>query len=255
MVPDEAPVLTEGSRLAFGRDVISQPALGSIPVDQVSRADVMELHERLAPHRYAANRAIAALSAMLTYAERLEVRAPASNPYRGVERYSEEKRKRPLTRDELARLWQHLDEIGGRETPWAVAAIKLLVLTGCRKGEILTLNWTDVDRQAGVLRLRDSKTGPRAVVLSALALQVLDEIPKQLENPYVIIGERDGSHLVNLAKPWNRIRRQLGFPDVRIHDLRHTVATMLARSAPLVVVRDALGHQHDLPCFFGPASA
>ena len=81
------------------------------------------------------------------------------------------------------------------------------------------------------------------VVLSRLALEVLGEIPRQRGNPYVIVGERDDSHLVNLAKPWNRIRRHLGFPDVRIHDLRHTVATMLARAAPMVVVRDALGHQ------------
>jgi integrase len=180
---------------------------------------------------------------MLTYAERLELRAPASNPCRGLERYAEEKRKRPLTGAELALLWRHLDQIGDRESPWVIAALRLLMLTGCRKGEILTLKWADVDRQAGLLRLRDSKTGPREIVLSSMALEVLDRIPKQLKNPYVIVGERDGSHLVNLAKPWNRIRRQLGFPDVRIHDLRHTVATMLARSSPLVVVRDVLGHQ------------
>ena len=94
-----------------------------------------------------------------------------------------------------------------------------------------------------MVRLRDSKTGPRVVVLSRLARNLLEEVPKQHGNAYVIAGDRDGSHLVNLAKPWSRIRRQLGFPDVRIHDLRHTVASMLARSAPMVVVRDALGHQ------------
>jgi integrase len=219
------------------------PALGLLFVDRISTADVMQFHAKLAAQRCAANRAVATLSAMLTYAERLGLRPPASNPCRGVERYVEHKRKRPLADDELARLWRHLNAIRDRESPWAVAAIKLLLLTGCRKSEILSLRWTDVDHAAGVLRLRDSKTGPRAVVLSSLALHVLQEIPKQVENPHVIVGERDGSHLVNLGKPWNRIRRELGFPDVRIHDLRHTVATILARSAPLVVVRDALGHQ------------
>jgi integrase len=71
----------------------------------------------------------------------------------------------------------------------------------------------------------------------------LEGIPRQVGNPYVIVGTREGQHFVGLFKPWRRIRSKLGFPDVRIHDLRHTVATILARKAPLVVVRDALGHQ------------
>ena len=83
----------------------------------------------------------------------------------------------------------------------------------------------------------------RASWSSQRALRLLEDIPRQDGNPHVIVGNREGRHLTNLQKPWVRIRSKLGFPDVRVHDLRHTVASMLARSAPLVVVRDALGHQ------------
>ena len=112
-----------------------------------------------------------------------------------------------------------------------------------RKSEVLTLRTDDVDLAAGIIRLRDAKTGPRAVVLSQHAILVLKTIPRHAGNPYVIVGAREGRHLINLQKPWIRIRTRLGFPEVRIHDLRHTVASMLARTSPLVVVRDALGHQ------------
>jgi integrase len=160
-----------------------------------------------------------------------------------LERFTETKRKRPLTAPELAKLWAHLADIEPTEGPFVVAAFRLYLLTGMRKSEVLTLRWTDIDFAEAVIRLRDSKTGPRVVPLSPLAIDVLRAIPRQAGNPYVIVGERDGQHFVGLFKVWRRIRSHLGFPDVRIHDIRHTFATMLARNAPLVVVRDALGHQ------------
>jgi integrase len=219
------------------------PELGSLPVDRVDRTDAIRLHTALAAHRYVANRVIAVLSAVMTYAERLELRPPASNPCRGLERFAEKRRKRPLTIVELGRLWDHLAETELIEGPHVVAAFRLLLLTGMRKSEVLKLRWSEIDWTAGVIQLHDTKTGPRDVVLSRRAIRVLNNIPRQAGNPHVIVGDREGRHLINLQKPWCRIRTRLGFPDVRIHDLRHTVASMLARTAPLVVVRDALGHQ------------
>jgi integrase len=219
------------------------PELGSLPVDRVDRPDAHRLHTTLAARRYAANRVIAVLSAVMTHAERHGLRPPASNPCRGLERFTEAKRKRPLTVAELSRLWTHLTAIKPTEGPYVVAALQLLLLTGMRKSEVLTLCWADIDWAAGIIQLRDAKTGPRVVVLSQLAVRVLQSIPRQTGNPHVIVGDREGRHLINLQKPWARIRSQLGFPVVRIHDLRHTVASMLARTAPLVVVRDALGHK------------
>jgi integrase len=112
-----------------------------------------------------------------------------------------------------------------------------------RKTEVLTLMWEDVDLDARVIHLRDATGGPRDVILSQLAIDLLVASPRSEGNPFVICGDREGRHLVNLFKPWKRIRGQLAFMDARIHDLRHTVGTVLARSASLVVVRDALGHQ------------
>jgi len=93
------------------------PLLGNVPVDRVDRTDAVHLHTSLAAQRYVANRVIAVLSALMTYAERLELRPPASNPCRGVERFGERKRKRPLTIPELNRLWTHLGEIEHVEGP------------------------------------------------------------------------------------------------------------------------------------------
>jgi integrase len=219
------------------------PELGTLPVDRIGRGDVIRIHIQLAGHRYAANRVIAVLSAMMSYAEGLGLRPRVTNPCQGVERFQEVKRKRPLTISEIGRLWTLLADIEASEGPYAVSAIRLLLLTGMRKSEVLTLQWADIDWAASSVQLRDTKTGPRIVLLSELALQILQSIPRQVGNPHVLVGEREGCHLVNLQKPWDRIRRKLGFPEVRIHDLRHTVASMLAREVPLVVVRDVLGHQ------------
>jgi integrase len=140
-------------------------------------------------------------------------------------------------------LWAYLKEIEATENPYILAALRLLLLTGMRKSEVLNLLWTDVDVEAGLVRLRDAKTGPRDVVLSGAAIAVLTALLRQAGNPHVICGHRHGCRLINLNDPWDEIRNALGFPDVRLHDLRHTVASMLAHRAPLIVVRDALGHQ------------
>ena len=208
----------------------------------MDRADIAQFHSELARHRYAANRTIAVISAMMTYAERLGLRPQARNPCRGLERYTETKRKRPLTVGELARLWSYLSDPQRRESHlrWRRSACSFS--PECESGRSLTLRWTDVDLEAGVIRLRDAKTGPRTVILSCLARELLAALPRCERNPFVICGEREGRHLVNLFKTWHRIRTRLGFPEVRIHDLRHTAGSMLARSSPLVVVRDALGH-------------
>lgn len=219
------------------------PQLGKLPVDQVASADAEHLHTKLARQPFAANRAIAVLSAMMTFAERRRLTPMGSNPCRGLERYAERKRKRPLTRAEIARLWTFLASSNAGENVFVVAALQLLLLTGMRKKEVLTLRWDDVDLETHVIHLSDAKTGPRDVFLSRIAVDILVKLPRKEGNPFVICGDRDGQHLVNLFKPWDRIRRHLGFPKVRIHDIRHTVASMLARSAPMVVVRDALGHQ------------
>jgi integrase len=223
-------------------DKYISPALGRSRVDRVNRSDVMTLHHSLSESPYQANRVVAVLSALLTFAEKLEYRPLGSNPCKGVEKYAEKRRKRPLSSEKLSRLWRHLNQPAADENPWAIAALKLLILTGCRTAEILTLKWTDVDIERGQLNLRDAKNGDRKVILSTAAQQILLSVPKIQGNPFVICGQKPEAHLVNLRKPWLRVCLLADLNDARIHDLRHTVASLLARTAPMIVVRDALGH-------------
>lgn len=223
-------------------DLHIAPAIGKVRIDRLNRSDAVTLHADLAMTRYQANRVLAVLSAVMTFAERLGYRQPASNPCRGVERYKERKRKRALSIAEIATLWKHLDKLDDSINPYIVNAFRLLLLTGMRREEVLTLRWKHVDLDAGIIRLADAKSGPRDVVLSAKAIEVLRDTPRIEGNPYVLPGLKQGQRLVNITERWQEIRTALGFPEVRIHDLRHTVASLLARSAPITVVRDALGH-------------
>jgi integrase len=128
-------------------------------------------------------------------------------------------------------------------SPWVIAAIRLLIFTGARRNEILTLRWEHVSKEHGCLMLPDSKTGRKAVRLNPPALDVLDALPRLEGNPYVICGEKAGQHLVNLEKPWRRIRKAAKLEDVRLHDLRHSFASVAASGGQsLIVIGKMLGH-------------
>jgi integrase len=123
-----------------------------------------------------------------------------------------------------------------------VAAIRLLILTGCRRSEILTLRWEYVDFDDECLRLPESKTGAKVIYLSAPALEVLNNLNPQPEG-WVITGAKEGMHLVNLRKPWLRIRKVAGIEDVRIHDLRHSYASIaVGLGEGLPMIGKLLGH-------------
>ena len=99
------------------------------------------------------------------------------------------------------------------------------MLTGCRKSEILNLRWDDVDLEAGELRLADSKTGPRTIVLSPEAVTVLSRIPRLADNPHVIVGKVGGRPIRDLKAPWSIVCERAGLKDIRIHDIRHSYAS------------------------------
>ena len=125
----------------------------------------------------------------------------------------------------------------------AVAAMRLLILTGCRSSEILTLRWDDVDLSARELRLRDSKTGPCMVALTAAVETVCNGIARMRGNPWVIVGRRRGGHLMSLQYSWERVRSAAGLEDVRLHDLRHSYASRaLALGESLSVIGRLLNH-------------
>lgn len=221
------------------------PALGRHKVLDVSRADVARFHHDLRHIPYQANRNLEIISKMFNLAEMWGLRPDGSNPRRHLRKYPELKRERFLSPAELRRLGEVLDAMEQErlELPSAITAVRLLVLTGCRLNEIMKLRWEDVDLTAGMLRLPDSKTGARSVQLGQAALKVLNEADPSLSNPYVIHGTQPGKPLSDLQPFWQRLRARAGFKDARIHDLRHTFASVaVAAGQGLPMIGKLLGH-------------
>ena len=221
------------------------PAMGGMGLDEVGGAEVTALHHRLRDTPARANAAVHLLSRMYTLAEAWELVPPGRNPCLSVRRYRTRKRERFLTPEEYRRLGRALRQAEAEDGTWpaAIAAIRLLVLTGCRRGEILSLRWDDVDRTAGDLRLRDAKAGPRMVPLTKPVLRILDAIPRLPENAWVIAGQRPGKRLTGLHHYWRPVRERAGLSDVRLHDLRHSYASRaLALGESLYTIGKLLGH-------------
>lgn len=224
---------------------LAYPAIGKIKVEAVKFSDIAALHHTLRDRPSAANRVVAVLSSFFGWCEDHGHRQRGSNPAIGVSRNKETKREKFLSARELARVGVALAraERVRTETPFALAAIRLLILTGCRRDEILALKWDYVSLEKSMLLLPETKTGARPVYLSAPALEVLSKIPRVAKNPYVIVGEREGKHLVNLRKVWVRLCKVARLKGVRIHDLRHSFASVGAQGGvPLQVVGKLLGH-------------
>lgn len=240
------------------------PVLGSLKVASVTRADVDRLkravkegktarRESLGPRRTldvrggpgAANRVLALLSKMMNLAEKWGVRPDGSNPCRHIDKFRENRRERFLSANEMARLAEVLAEAErtATELPSAITAIRLLILTGCRRMEILTLRWEHVDFDGARLRLPDSKTGAKVVHLNAPALAVLAAGDRDEDNPWVVRGVKPDTHLVGLQNSWERIRAKAGLDDVRLHDLRHSFASVaVAMGEGLPMIGKLLGH-------------
>ncbi|RAI02609.1 integrase [Acuticoccus sediminis] len=222
-------------------ELFINPKLGSHRIIDITRADVVGLHQSMKNIPYQANRTLGVLSIMFTVAHTWGVRTDGVNPCWKVKRYKEVKRERYLTADELARLGKVLREAD--EEPEAANCIRLLLLTGCRLGEIQTLKWDYVDLKTGVLRLPDSKTGAKLVPIGQAAIEVLKSIPKVKNNPYVITGRVEGQHLTDMQKPWRRLRKRAELDGLRIHDLRHSFASdALQLGQDLTMIGKLLGH-------------
>ncbi len=184
------------------------------------------------------------LSTLMTFA--IERGLRTDNPVKGIKKPRGKKLESFLSEDEMARLGEALaweEETSGN--PYPVAAIKLLALTGCRREEIAKLKWSYVDFGRGIIRLPDSKTGEKVVFLSAPGLGLLEELPKAEGNPFVIVGRKEGQPFNGLGKVWERVRARAGLNDVRLHDLRHSFASVgVGDNLSLPIVGALLGHRN-----------
>lgn len=231
------------------------PAVGSIRVQDLSRADVGAFIRRYGNRPILANRLLALLSAFCTAAVRAGLRPDGVNPCRHFPRFKERSRTRFLTGEELTRLGTavtaaeagHWTDGAGKRlpaAPWqSIAAIRLLAVTGCRRGEILDLRWAEVDLERGQLRLRDSKAGESIRPLSGAARAILERLPRGEPEGRVLAGAKGRRHEIKPA--WMAIRRLAGLEDARLHDLRHTVASRSQHSGhSLLVTGSLLGHRN-----------
>ena len=221
------------------------PAFGRRPALALGHREVTAFHHSLSAKPVMANHVVDTLSRIWNAAEDRGDVPEASNPCRLVAKNRERKRERFLTDEEFRRLGRVLDEAETCKgvSVHAVAAIRLLLLTGCRKGEILNLRWSEVDLEAGELRLPDTKTGPRTISLSPEAASVLRRIPRLADNPFVIPGKIRGKAMRNLNDPWDIVCERAGLTDMRLHDCRHSYASRaLALGESLPMIGKLLGH-------------
>ena len=233
----------KGFRSMLNRHLL--PAFGDRRLDRITRSMALgwfEVCSRTAPSM--ANHALALLRQILNHA--VACGHIGANPVRGIRRNPGRKMTRFLSREEIARLHRVLDRYAQGTVSQAQQAdiVRLLLLTGCRRGEIVYLRCEEVrdDR----LELADSKTGPRTVLLNAPAREIVARRMQQRNGPWLFPSVRDPSR-PSSREPWlwHRVRREAGIEDVRLHDLRHTVASQAAMNGvPLPVVARLLGHSN-----------
>ena len=236
------PRSVERSRRIWDRCVL--PKFGKRRVREIRRADIAQLMTSMAETKSMANKVLTLLSKAFNLAEVWGWRPEGSNPCRHIQRFREEPRERYLSESELQRLGEALDraEQGGTP-PQKIAAVRLLILTGCRSSEILKLRWDEVDFERRCLHLSDTKTGKQTVVLNSAALKVLAGIERVDGSPYVIPGADPSRPLGSLQSFWNRLRVAADIPDVRCHDIRHLFASIGVNGGQsLAVIGKLLGH-------------
>ena len=241
-------------------------SFGTLKAEALTRTRVTALHRDMAETPSQANRMLAAVSSLYAWGERQgHVPGGFANPARKIAKYREQGRERFLTSEELARLGDVLRESETIGLPWdtdgtskhlakeenrrfaldpfSVAAIRLLILIGARLREILHARWDQVDFERGILFLADSKTGRKPLYLNAPALEILSSLPRLHGNPYVIPGTKEGQPRHDLKKPWAAVTRAARLDGLRIHDLRHSHASVGASAGlSLPVIGKLLGH-------------
>ena len=222
-----------------------KPRFGALPVALVSEGDVISFHASMANTPRRANYTIATFRALMTFAEDIGLRLPHSNPGRKVRMYRQGVRERFLSEEEIGKAADAIAsaEADGKIGKHAAAGLRLALFTGARSGEICATQWSNIDWQRKQIRLPDSKTNePRTIHLSDAAVEVLKDLPRV--GPYVVAGAVKGEAYKNLSRAWIVARAFGGLQDVRLHDLRHSYASLAAgRGVSLQMIGKLLGQK------------
>lgn len=221
------------------------PAMGQIKVKAITRGHIAKLHKDMEEKPYMANRTVQIASVFFNWCEDSGYRERASNPCQRIKRYEEQLRKIFMGEPELSLLGDAITKMEGtlRINPLAAAAVRLLLLTGARLMEVLSLRWEYIDFEKGVAFLPDSKTGFKTLQFSAPALAVLEGLPRFSE--WIFPADSASGHMMGLQKPWAALMKEAGLSGWRIHDLRHAFASAMVNSgASLPIVGKILGHNN-----------
>jgi integrase len=254
----------KASTLATDRGRIERhikPLLGRKRIGEITRTDVEKFMRDVASGKTSADvktklrgraiveggrgtatRTVGLLGGIMTFAVSRQLRT--DNPVRGVKRYPDRKGETFLSAPELAKIGEALTAMEAEGVnPSAIAIIRLLAFTGARKNEITRLRWSEVDLHRGYLRLMDSKTGAKVIPIGAPASEVLSNVPVLDNSPFVFPASSGDGAFQGTEKIWRRVRERAGFPTLRLHDLRHSFASIgLARGDALPVIGAILGH-------------
>ncbi len=243
------PTLKESTNRTYKSIIKNRllPKFKSKSYDEITSLAVAKAHIGWREHKRSANYAVSVLSSIYSWAENHKLIPPGSNPTVNTNRYKERKIERYLTEREFERLGALLSEAEENKAYnlYAIAAIRLLILSGARFEEVLTLKWEYILWERKRFRFPDSKTGEKYLVLNDATRLVLKAIPRVKDNPFVIVGELKGTHLSTLQHVWEDLRLRAGITDVRLHDLRHTFASEgLGGGTNLDLIGKLLGHKH-----------
>ena len=223
------------------------PYFSQKKLDEISSKDIRNFLDSLSHFPITANRSFALLSVAFKKAEDWEYLPPRSNPCTGVNKYKENQKQRFLSEGELKKLEESLIQ-QQKEQPGSyctVNAIFLVLYTGCRVGEILSLKWENIHLSDRYIHLPDTKTGEGARPLNQKAIDLISSMTPKEGNPYVFYGKVPGQPMANIKTAWVKILQRADIKDFRIHDLRHSFASFaLKKGVPLVHVSKLLGHRN-----------
>ena len=218
------------------------PNFGRIKVTDLTRAMLVKHHEVLYKTPYMANRFLALMSKMMNLAEKWEFRALNSNPCKHIDRYKEKPREVYLTLDQLERVGLAMKQLKAIESEYVLSVIKLLILTACRKSEILNLKWEYIDFNNSCMNLPDTKTGERKIHLNPSAISILQSLERKSD--YVFVSRVQNKRITDISLTWKKICNIAELKDVRPHDLRHTFASHAVNNGfSLPIIAKMLGHK------------